>query len=76
MTYADQIAILNKSTSWEDFRFKSQYQTGREAAIEDIAEGKQDLTSYYPHAEHLFGKAWVKGYTDYFHAWQILNGTN
>ena len=73
MTQADQMEILNNSTSWEDFSYKVDYRCGKEAAIEDIAQGKQNLTEYYPYAVSLFGKAWVDGYTDYFRAWKTLN---
>ena len=74
MTLEEQLALAKTCRSFAEFADKTAYQRGREEAQNDIAEGKPNLAETYLHTEHLFGKAWTKGYTDYYHAWQVLNG--
>jgi hypothetical protein len=73
MTYAEQVEIFKSSATYEEYRAKCDYRLGWEGAKEDIAEGQPNLIELDPHTIDLFGKNWVKGYQEYWNAWQTLH---
>jgi hypothetical protein len=74
MTYAEQVAIAQTCTTAEEFLAKCEYRRGWEGAKEDIENGAPNLIDRHPHTIDLFGKNWVKGYKEYWNAYQTLHG--
>lgn len=49
------------------------YELGRETAKEDTAKGEPSLARHCQDLAAVMGKAWAKGYTEYYNAWEVLN---
>lgn len=75
MTYQEQVEIAKSCSSAAELTQKCDYRLGREAAMEDIANGEPNLAEHFAHLREVLGEAWTKGYTDYYNAWNILNQT-
>jgi hypothetical protein len=76
MTYEEKLELAKTCRTAEEFTEKCSYIRGREEAMKDIAGGKENLTERCPQSKSLFDNAWIKGYNDYYHAWEVLNGVN
>ena len=74
MTYAEQVEIFKNSATLEEFRAKYHYRLGWEGAKEDIENGTPNLAENQPHLVDIFGADWVRGYTEYWNAWNVLQG--
>ena len=73
MTYEQQAQIYLKCSSVEEARQIVEYTLGREAAKEDIEQGKESLAKRHGKLALTLGEMWAKGYTEYFNSWEILN---
>lgn len=73
MTYQEQVEIAKSCSSIAELTQKCDYRLGREAAMEDIANGEPNLAECFAHLQEVLGEAWTKGYTDYYNAWLIVN---
>ena len=73
MTYQEQVEIAKTCNSPAEFSQKCEYRLGREAAMEDIANGEPNLAEHFAHLQEVLGESWTKGYTDYYNAWNVLN---
>lgn len=49
------------------------YELGREAAKQHIAEGNPEIYDNFPALVKVFGADWVNGYLEYRNAWAVLN---
>lgn len=76
MTYEEKLALAKTCQTAAEFTEKCSYIQGREEAMHDIANGEGNLTERCPQTATLFDGAWIKGYNDYYHAWEVLNGVN
>lgn len=73
MTYEQQAQIYLKASNIDEARQIVEYTLGREAAQEDIAQGKESLAKRHSKLAKTLGEMWTKGYTEYFQSWEILN---
>lgn len=73
MTFEQQTQIYLAASSIEEARKICDYNLGREAAQEHIANGRGNLAKQHGNIALVMGENWTRGYTEYYNSWEILN---